>query len=110
MRPAGWVCRSRYSLRKGNGVEKNAAMTGWGAELIEFGEDFEEARLESARRCGRPKDAMIVPPFQHALVRGVATYALELFSAVAELDAVYVPIGMGFGRVRSHPHARSAQA
>ena len=81
---------------QGNGVEKNAAMTGWGAELIEFGEDFEEARLESAR-VAKAEDAMIVPPFQHALVRGVATYALELFSAVAELDTVYVPIGMGSG-------------
>ena len=81
---------------QGNSLEKNAAMAGWGAELIEFGEDFEEARLESAR-VAKAEDAMIVPPFQHALVRGVATYALELFSAVAELDTVYVPIGMGSG-------------
>ena len=40
---------------------------------------------------------MLVPPFHHALVRGVATYALELFSAVPDLDVVYVPIGMGSG-------------
>jgi threonine dehydratase len=30
-------------------------------------------------------------------VRGVATYALELFRAAPRLDAVYVPIGMGSG-------------
>jgi threonine dehydratase len=30
-------------------------------------------------------------------VKGVATYALELFEAVADLDCVYVPIGMGSG-------------
>ena len=81
---------------KGNGVEKNAAMVGWGADLIEFGDDFEESRLEAVR-VAEEEDAMIVPPFHHALVRGVATYALELFEAVAKLDAVYVPIGMGSG-------------
>ena len=81
---------------KGNSVEKNAAITGWGADLIEFGEDFEAARLESVR-LAEAEGAMIVPPFHHALVRGVATYALEFFSAVAGLDAVYVPIGMGSG-------------
>ena len=81
---------------RGNSVEKNAAMTGWGAELVEFGDDFEESRLESVRVAGA-EGAMIVPPFHHALVRGVATYALELFNAVSSLDTVYVPIGMGSG-------------
>ena len=38
-----------------------------------------------------------MPSFHPALVRGVATYALELFQAVADLHAVYVPIGMGSG-------------
>jgi len=31
------------------------------------------------------------------LVRGVATYGLELFRAVLDLDVVYVPIGLGSG-------------
>jgi len=81
---------------RGNGVEKNAAMAGWGAELIEFGDDFEESRLEAVR-VAEAGEAMIVPPFHPALVRGVATYALELFKAVSDLDTVYVPIGMGSG-------------
>ncbi len=81
---------------KGNSVEKNAAMRGWGADLIEFGDDFEEARLEAVR-VAEAEDAMLVPPFHPALVRGVATYALELFEAAVDLDAVYVPIGMGSG-------------
>ena len=81
---------------KGNSVEKNQAMRGWGAELIEFGNDYEDARREAVRRA-EAEGVLIVPPFHPALVRGVATYALELFSAVAALDAVYVPIGMGSG-------------
>ena len=39
----------------------------------------------------------MVPSYHPALVKGVATYALELFRAVGDLDAVYVPIGMGSG-------------
>lgn len=31
------------------------------------------------------------------MIRGVATYALELLEAVRELDCIYVPIGMGSG-------------
>ena len=81
---------------RGNSVEKNAAMTGWGAELVEFGSDFEDARREAVRRAEHT-GALQVPPFHPALVRGVASYAHELFAAVADLDAVYAPIGMGSG-------------
>jgi hypothetical protein len=77
-------------------VEKNAAMRAFGAELIEFGEDFDEAR-EEAFRVATEEDLFIVPPFHRELVRGVATYGYELFRAVPDLDAVYVPIGCGSG-------------
>src|SRR5690606_12731066 len=50
-----------------------------------------------AERRAREEGLVYVPPFHPALVRGVATYALELFEAVSDLDAVYVPIGMGSG-------------
>ena len=39
----------------------------------------------------------MLPSFDEALVRGVATYALEMLTAVPDLDTVYVPIGMGSG-------------
>ena len=81
---------------KGNSAEKNAAMVGWGAQLVEFGQDFDEARVEAAR-LAKDEGALWVPAFHPALARGVATYALELFNAVQDLDAVYVPIGMGSG-------------
>ena len=81
---------------QGNSVEKNAAMRAFGAELIEHGQDYEEARVESYR-LAEGKGLEIVPPFHVDLVLGVATYALELFRAAADLHAVYVPIGMGSG-------------
>lgn len=80
----------------GNSTEKNAAMRAWGAELVEFGQDFDEAR-EEAFRVAAAEGLHIVPPFHRELVRGVATYALEFFRAAPPLDAVYVPIGCGSG-------------
>ena len=80
----------------GNSVEKNAAMRAFGADLIEFGSDFDEARLE-AMRLAEVEGLFPVPPFHRELARGVATYALELFTAARDLDTVYVPIGCGSG-------------
>ncbi|MBW4709478.1 threonine dehydratase [Roseobacter sp. YSTF-M11] len=80
----------------GNSVEKNAAMQAFGAELVEHGDDFDTARLE-AFRVAEVEGLHIVPPFHKELVRGVATYAYELFTAAPDLDTVYVPIGCGSG-------------
>jgi threonine dehydratase len=80
----------------GNSVEKNAAMRAFGAELIEHGRDFDEAKDEAARLADE-RNLHYVPSFHPALVKGVATYALELLRGAGELDAVYVPIGMGSG-------------
>jgi len=80
----------------GNSVEKNAAMRALGAEVVEFGVDFQEARersIELAAQLGLEA----VPPFHRDLVLGVATYALELFEGAGVLDTVYVPVGMGSG-------------
>jgi threonine dehydratase len=81
---------------RGNSAEKNAAMEALGATLIEHGSDFEEAREEANLRAAA-QDLMFVPSFAPDLVKGVATYALELFQSVPALDAVYVPIGLGSG-------------
>jgi len=81
---------------EGNSREKNAAMRALGAELVEHGVDFDVAREEAAR-LAESLGYDMVPSFHPELVRGVATYALELFEAVADLDCVYVPIGMGSG-------------
>lgn len=81
---------------RGNSVEKNAAMKGLGAELIEKGEDFQES-LEYALGLAGERHLSFVPSFDPALVCGVATYSWELFRAVEDLDVLYVPIGLGSG-------------
>jgi threonine dehydratase len=71
-------------------------MRAFGAELIEHGVDFDEAKDE-AFRLAEARNLHIVPPFDRALVKGVATAGRELLTALPDLDAVYVPIGMGSG-------------
>jgi len=80
----------------GNSMEKNAAMAAFGARLVEHGPDFEAAVAE-ARRLAGEQGLTFVPSFHPDLVRGVATYSLELFRAVPDLDVLYVPIGLGSG-------------
>ncbi len=86
----------RVYVPEGNSVEKNAAMRAWGAEVVVHGTDFEDARVE-AIRVGEAEGLHLIPPFHPLLVRGVATYALEFFRAVPDLDTVYAPVGMGSG-------------
>lgn len=80
----------------GNNPEKNAAMKALGAELIEHGDDFQEA-LEFTMTLAEERGLHLVPVFHPWLLMGVATYALELFEAHGDLDTVYAPIGMGSG-------------
>jgi threonine dehydratase len=81
---------------RGNSTEKNAAMRAQGGDLIEFGVDFQEAK-EHAQELAGKHGWHFVPPFHRDIVTGVATYWLEFFSKVPDLDVVYVPIGQGSG-------------
>jgi threonine dehydratase len=80
----------------GNSREKNDAMRALGAELIEHGENFHDADRH-AEEIADSRKLFRIPAFDPLLVRGVGTYALELFAAVTDLDSVYVPIGWGSG-------------
>jgi threonine dehydratase len=80
----------------GNSTEKNAAMRAFGAELLEHGRDFDEAK-DRANEIAAERGYQFGPSFHRDLVLGVATYAHELFTAVPDLDTAYVPIGLGSG-------------
>jgi threonine dehydratase len=81
---------------EGNSTEKNAAMAAFGGELVTAGKDFDESRIVAAD-IQRERGYHFVPSFHRELVKGVATYAHELFASHSDLAAVYVPIGMGSG-------------
>ena len=80
----------------GNSTEKNRAMRGFGANLVEHGEDYQSAREEAERRA-KLELFEFVPSFHRDIVLGVATYALELLRTAPDLDVLYVPIGLGSG-------------
>lgn len=97
----GFAAR-RYGLQAailvphGNSVEKNAAMRALGVELLEHGEHF-QAAADEARRLAALHDMHMIPSFHPWLIAGVASYSLELFAAVGDIDVAYVPIGQGSG-------------
>ena len=88
--------RSVIVVPHGNSREKNAAMRAWGAELIEHGRDYDEARVH-AHELSKTQGLHYIGPFDRHLVTGVGSYAMELFNAVADIDEVYVPVGCGSG-------------
>src|SRR3954467_11331807 len=81
----------------GNNPEKNAAMRAYGAELIEFGRDFDEARERVEQLQHERKLRYVHSANEPLLIAGVATYALEIFDAQPDVDVILVPIGGGSG-------------
>lgn len=80
----------------GNSEEKNAAMRAMGAKLIAHGADFEEARLHACKLANE-QGLTPIAPYMEDLICGVATYHYELLSQNPDIDAYYLPIGMGSG-------------
>lgn len=80
----------------GNSREKNAAIRAYGATLVEHGADFDDARAH-ATMLADAHGLLFAPSFHAGLVTGVATWALELLTAVPDLHTIYVPIGLGSG-------------
>lgn len=81
----------------GNNPEKNSAMRAYGAELIEHGVDFDEARELCESMQAEQGRYYLNPLVEPALYHGVGTYSLEIFEELPNLDAIIVPIGGGSG-------------
>jgi threonine dehydratase len=81
----------------GNNPEKNAAMRALGAEVIEFGRDFDEAREKVEQLQHERRLRYVHSANEPLLIAGVATYALEIFEEWPDVDVILVPIGGGSG-------------
>ena len=81
----------------GNNPDKNAAMRALGADVVEFGRDFDEARerVEELQQANGLR--YVHSANEPLLIAGVATYALEIFDDLPDADVVLVPIGGGSG-------------
>jgi threonine dehydratase len=80
-----------------NNPDKVAAMRALGAELIEHGRDFDEARLHCEEIRDREGLRYVHSADEPDLIAGVGTYALEIFDELPEPDVLLVPVGLGSG-------------
>lgn len=76
---------------------KLAATKRLGAEVIEYGADFDACRVAAEAHAARTGMRHIHAANEPDLIAGVGTYALELIEAAPELDVVIVPVGGGSG-------------
>ncbi|GAA2122876.1 threonine ammonia-lyase [Streptomyces synnematoformans] len=76
---------------------KARAVTALGAELIEHGATFDEARPYAGRLAAERGARLVSAADEPEIVAGVATAYLELFEQAPDLDAVLVPVGGGSG-------------
>jgi len=85
----------------GNNPEKNEATRAYGARLIEYGRDFDEAREEVERLSKAENLRYVHSANEPHLINGVGTYAIEIIEALRErgekADSIFAPIGLGSG-------------
>ena len=82
---------------EGNNPDKNAAIRAYGATLVETGRDFDDAREYVEREVRRRRLRYVHSANEPLLIAGVATYALEIFEDLPDVDVLLVPIGGGSG-------------
>ena len=81
----------------GSNTYKLQAMRDLGAEVVETGQDFDEAREWVAAEAERQGYRYIHSGDEPLLIAGVATGSLELIEEVPDLDFIFVPVGGGSG-------------
>jgi threonine dehydratase len=80
-----------------NNPDKVAAMRALGAELIEHGRDYDEARAHCESIREREGLRYVHSADEPDLIAGVGSYALEIFDALPDPDVILVPVGLGSG-------------
>ena len=81
----------------GNNPEKNAAMRAFGAVVDEGGRDFDEAREHCEQAAAATGARYVHSANEPLLIAGVATYALEIFEQMPDVQTIFVPVGGGSG-------------
>jgi threonine dehydratase len=80
-----------------NNPDKNAAIRSLGAELIEHGRDYDEAREHCEEIRHREGLRYVHSANEKDLIAGVGTYAVEIFDDLPKPDVLLVPVGLGSG-------------
>jgi len=82
-------------LPRGNNPEKNEAMRGFGATLVEEGRDYDESLAVATRLVAERGLRMIHPSNDPLIVAGAATFTLEILEELTSLDAMVIAVGGG---------------
>lgn len=80
-----------------NNADKVAAMRSLGAEIIEHGQDYDEARVHCEALSQREGLRYVHSANEPDLIAGVGTYGLEIVDELPHPDVVLVPVGLGSG-------------
>jgi threonine dehydratase len=89
--------RARICVPRAANPVKLASMRGLGAEVIEHGADFDDAREHSERLAAEHGYRYVHSGDEPLLIAGVATQTLEILEEMPDVDAVVVPVGGGSG-------------
>jgi threonine dehydratase len=89
--------RCRIVVPVGNNPEKNASIRAMGADVVEHGRDFDEAREYVEAQVAAEGWRYVHSGNEPHLLAGVGTYALEIFEELPDADVIFVPIGGGSG-------------
>lgn len=75
--------------------EKVKAIEGYGAEIIKFGKDYDEAYSKALEIQSKTKTAFVHAFNDPFVIAGQGTIGLELLEDVPDLDTIIIPIGGG---------------
>jgi threonine dehydratase len=89
--------RCRIVVPVGSNPEKVASMRALGAEVLEHGRDFDQAREHVEGMAEGEGWRYVHSANEPHLIAGVATYAFEIFEDLPDVDYVFVPVGGGSG-------------
>src|SRR4051812_19019667 len=89
--------RATVCVPDGANPVKVASIRGLGAEIVEHGRDFDDAREHCETLAQEHGYRYIHSGNEPLLIAGVGTETLEILQHQSELDAVIVPIGGGSG-------------
>lgn len=87
--------KATVCVQKGANPTKVAGIKSYGAQIVEEGKDFDEARLNAEKLAKKHGYRYIHSGNEPLLIAGVATLALEMFEDQPNLDAVFAPVGAG---------------
>jgi threonine dehydratase len=89
--------RALICMPEGANPVKVEAIRAWGAEVVEQGRDFDEAREHCEALAAEHGHRYVHSGDEPLLIAGVGTQTLEIVEARPDVDLIVVPVGGGSG-------------